>query len=102
MEGAIFRAPIAIMAFNRPDYLRRVLESLISQVGSDIASREIYLFQDGPVNPFSGAVRTTIDIVKKNEQVFREYFPAGVIKTSWINLGIALNFDRAERFLFEV
>ncbi len=48
--------PIAVMSFNRPDYLRQVLESLAAQKGADIEAREVFLFQDGWRNPHSGRV----------------------------------------------
>jgi GT2 family glycosyltransferase len=100
MTKLTYRAPIAIMSFNRPDYLRQVLNSLADQIGAELGHREIYLFQDGHLNPFSGE-RTTLDVIHRNEEIFRELLPSGRLMTAERNLGIALNFDRAEHFLFE-
>ncbi len=48
--------PIAVMSFDRPGYLREVLVSLAAQKDAQIEEREIFLFQDGWRNEFSGRV----------------------------------------------
>jgi hypothetical protein len=96
----IYRAPISIMSFSRPHYLVQVLKSVAAQRDADVESREIYLFQDGNISPFTGS-KMPEQLVRENEALFREFFPRGRVMTASRNLGIALNFDRAERFLFE-
>jgi hypothetical protein len=91
--------PIAILSFNRPDLLTEVLKSLKSQtIGADGA--RIYLFQDGAQSRFT---QEPADDFLQNECVkcFRDIFPDGQVLQSPVNLGIALNFDRAERLFFE-
>jgi len=81
--------PIVVLSYNRPALLRAVLESLRVQVdATDDAG--VYLFQDGG-SEFEGEC----------VNVFAELFPGGTVMLANKNLGIAENFDRAERFLFE-
>src|SRR5579864_8501569 len=91
--------PIAVMSFNRPDLLTTVLKSLKNQtIGID--ESRVYLFQDGAQSRFTPA---HVDESLQHECVrrFREIFPNGRALQSPVNLGIALNFDRAERLFFE-
>jgi hypothetical protein len=81
--------PIIILSFNRPDLLEAVLVSLTQQ-GRPIDPKNVYLFQDG------GS-----DLENECLDVFKKIIPAGTVMASDTNLGIALNFDRAERFAFE-
>jgi hypothetical protein len=94
-------APIAILAFNRPDYLREMLVSLTLQEGGNLAGRSIALFQDGGLNEHSGVERAKQSAIDANIAMFKEFFPDGEVAASPINLGVALNFDRAERWAFE-
>jgi hypothetical protein len=87
------------MSFNRPDFLTEVLKSLKRQtVGID--ESRIYLFQDGAQSRFAGI---PCNDLLQNECVrrFRRIFPDGQVFQSAVNLGTALNFDRAERLFFE-
>ena len=43
---------IALIAFDRPQYMRRLLASLEQQ--TDLEGVTVHLFQDGPINAFSG------------------------------------------------
>ena len=95
-------APIIIMAFNRPDYLERVLLSLKHQVGVSLREHPIYLFQDGGVNPISGKRHGTDADINRNVTLFKSHFPDGILTQSPDNLGVALNFERAEKEAFEV
>lgn len=88
-------APIAILSYNRPDYLRPVLESLRGQTALGDPAR-VHLFQDGGREDGSHAEERAACIA-----AFAEMFPGGVLMESPANLGIALNFDRAERHVFE-
>jgi len=93
--------PIVIMAFNRPDYLKEVLDSLLQQQGACLDERRIALFQDGSYNEYSQKKYADPADIAANIAAFRERFPEGAIAHSPTNLGVALNFDRAERWAFE-
>lgn len=93
-------APIAIMSFNRPGMLERVLVSLKAQT-LPVAEQRVHLFQDAARNPFGGTSRATEEDIAACIGVFHRHFPDGVVHEAPHNLGIALNFDRAERFFFE-
>lgn len=91
--------PIAIMSFNRPDFLSEVLNSLKMQtIGVD--ESKIFLFQDGARSRFT---QLETDETPQSECVarFLDVFPEGKVFRSPVNLGVALNFDRAERLFFE-
>lgn len=90
-------APLVVMSFNRAKYLRPVLESLAS---NGTGEREVHLFQDGAVSP-----RTRTRFAKDAEiaasiAAFRDVFPQGTVHAADGNLGIAMNFRRAERYVF--
>jgi SAM-dependent methyltransferase len=95
------KAPIFVMSFNRPDYLLKVLESLRTQVDSDVEQRTIILFQDGAVNPCSNERHASEHEINDCIGVFQRLFPNKAVVRSAANLGVALNFDRAERHGFE-
>jgi len=97
----IAKAPIAVLSFNRPDYLDQTLRSLAAQGEESLADREIHLFQDGMFNRFSGRAYGAEQTVLNNVARFRELFPWGQIHIQEANLGIALHFDFIERYLFE-
>ena len=92
--------PIAVLSFARPDLLREVLLSLKNQTVRFDAT-QIYLFQDGNVDPFTGNKLVEDQAVQECVQVFASVFPEGKSIVSDVNLSVALNFDRAERWLFE-
>jgi len=89
---------IAILSFDRPHYLREVLHSLRSQVSE---ADEIVLVQDGAINPNSGRARGDIENIERCIDVFRKIVPWGGVLVSPDNLGIALNYERAETHMFE-
>ena len=93
--------PIFVMSFNRPDYLKEILESLRAQRDCDIGRRKIFLFQDGAVNPYSNKRHANDTEIRASINTFRQRFPQGTVIESPMNLGIALNFERAEKFGFE-
>ncbi|MEJ2458685.1 MAG: hypothetical protein P8Y58_11270, partial [Novosphingobium sp.] len=95
-------APILVLSFNRPDYLERVLESLRNQIGVALNDHPIYLFQDGGVNRHSGKRHASDDDLSRNVALFTTYFPNGIVRRSPDNLGVALNFERAEKEVFDV
>lgn len=94
-------APIAILSFNRPDYLRQVLDSLRAQQDGRLDEREIVLFQDGARNAASGAERGLEADIDACVRLFEERFPGRAVARSPANIGVALNFDRAEHHVFE-
>lgn len=91
--------PIAVIGFNRPDYLRQVLASLRAQQGVEI--ERIALFQDGAANMRSGIRYAEDAKIAENIAVFGDLFPDGEVFPSKDNLGIAENINRAERWMFE-
>jgi len=88
------------MAFNRPDYLRETLTSIAAQPSVADGRREVHLFQDGAVNFHSGTRYAEDADIEASMVVFREIFPNGTVHFVGPNLGIGLNFDRAERHVF--
>lgn len=78
-----------------------MLVSLLNQSGHPMADRKVFLFQDGAVSPYTGTVRAEQSVIDENVAMFRELFPYGEAMPAPHNLGIAMNFDRAERFVFE-
>lgn len=92
--------PIVIMSFNRPAYFAQVVGSFKNQMGIEL-SGPIFLFQDGAVNEFSGRRYATDEEIEANIELFRKAFPHGEIHAADKNLGVAMNFDRAERHVFE-
>lgn len=94
-------APIAIIGFNRPQYFREVLASLVAQQSARLDEREIVLFHDNALNPHSGQLRAEPADIEASMAVFREFLPGRKIMLAEGNVGVALNFDRAERWAFE-
>lgn len=95
-----FLPPIAIMSFNRPNLLDKVLKSLKSQ-SVIIEDSSVHLFQDGAQSPFGRKSRAKPEDIAASVSVFRRYFPNGMVHVAPYNLGVALNFERAEKFIFE-
>ncbi|MCX7675794.1 MAG: hypothetical protein N2Z59_00255, partial [Alteraurantiacibacter sp.] len=90
--------PIAVLSFDRPVYLRAVLESLVRQVSPD---DQVILFQDGARNRHSGRQKADPAKIDSCMKLFRRHFPTGEIHLADENLGIAWNYERAERHVFE-
>ena len=97
----ISSAPIIVMSFNRPEYLAQVLDTLVAQIGCGIEERAIYLFQDGRQNLFSKRNHGEAAPIEESVALFRRVVPKGTVMASPHNLGVALNFDRAELFAFQ-
>jgi hypothetical protein len=91
-------APLAIMSFNRPDYLVQVLDSLRAQPG--IEQRDIFLFQDGGRHAVTEIQHAKPEQIAACVAAFRQAFPHGRVMRARSNLGVAGNFHRAETFLF--
>ena len=95
------RPPIAVISFNRPQFLGQVLTSLKAQRDERLAEREIHLFQDGAVNRYSRIRYASDTDIAASVDTFRNHFPNGAVHQSADNLGICENYRRAERYLFE-
>jgi hypothetical protein len=99
MATSVCPYPIAVMSFNRPGLLKEVLTSLKTQTIPLNESR-IYLFQDGANSRFT-SIAADNSLGNECVRSFLEIFPNGQVLQSAVNLGVALNFDRAERLFFE-
>ena len=86
--------PLAILAFNRPHYLKQFLDSLVEATKVTPVG-EISIFLDGQRKD------ADIPLVDECELIFKSHFPNGKIFKSETNLGIAMNYDRAEKYVFE-
>ena len=91
--------PIIVLSFNRPHYLRPVLESLARQC-PQIDQDRVHLFQDGAVNAYSGERRADDQEIAQCVALFGDLFPRGHVHASERNIGICENFLAAERFAF--
>lgn len=94
-------APIALIGFDRPDYFRRVLDSLFAQRPVAPDPSRIYLFQDGAINPWSREQKAEPAALAEVRAEFLRRCPEVNLHAAEENLGIAANIRRAERFLFE-
>ena len=81
--------------------MEKVLRSLAAQHDCDLDRREVWLFQDGSKNAFSGIVRGDRTKIARNVSLFKDCFPNGPVYDAPSNLGVALNYDRAERHAFD-
>jgi predicted Ser/Thr protein kinase/methylase of polypeptide subunit release factors len=81
--------PIAVISFNRPHLLEQVLRGLREQT-SPPDPAGAYLFQDGGQHSAPECVG-----------IFKKIFPQGRAFVADTKLGVGLNSDRAERFVFE-
>jgi hypothetical protein len=86
------------MSFNRPHYLKEVLATLKAQTQA-ISPDRIFLFQDG-YRSVSGKDLTEPSLVEACIAEFTSAFPGATVFSSEANLGVALNFNRAEEFFF--
>lgn len=93
-----FKIPICILSFNRPEYLEKVLQSLLIQ--EDAGKVEHHLFQDNAVNAFSKIRRAEDEEVQRCVELFQEYFPNGTVHLAEANISTALNHFRALEFVF--
>lgn len=93
--------PIIVMSFNRPKYLEEVLRSIKAQKGVSVSDDRFHLFQDGSASERSGKRYADEADIDASCDLFLQYFPNGRVHRAEFNLGVALNFDRAERFVFD-
>ncbi len=92
--------PVAVMSFDRPEYLEGVLQTLARQQLPGDVRVEPMLFQDGAIVPGSDVRVADPDAIDRSVKTFSSYFPSAAVFTTAENLGVAKNFDRAERYLF--
>jgi glycosyltransferase involved in cell wall biosynthesis len=101
-DGETTNLPVCIISFNRPDYLEKVLDSLLAQERGGLRERRIALFQDGAIGLKSGRPYGDPNRIRECIEVFKKRFPSGDVHDSSVNLGVARNFERAETYAFDV
>jgi hypothetical protein len=92
------RLAACVICFDRAHTLKPVLESLSAQ--SDAENVDFFFFQDGAVNRFSGRRHARDEDLDSCGRLVERTFPGAEFHRSEDNLGIALNFDRAEDRVF--
>lgn len=90
------KTAIAIMSFDRPDYLEQVLESILK---NDLNGIDIYLFQDNYANTRNIRVADPYKVYSCLS-IFSASFPKGFAHFQSVNAGTAVQFDYAEKLLF--
>lgn len=94
------RIAIALMTFDRPDYLERVLQSIVDQNSFRALQADFFVFQDGSLDSGLGTPVADVEKLKASREATEKYLPNARRFGSVWNLGVALNFDRAERLLY--
>jgi hypothetical protein len=95
------RVPVLLLSFNRPDYLRPVLDSLAAQrLDASDAVFSLHFFQDGAVNRYSGVRYAAADDIAACIRLVRERFPDPDLHASSDNVGVSEMHARAEAFAF--
>lgn len=94
-------APIAIMSFKRPEKLKEVVNSLTAQEGCNLEKRQVHLFQDNAVNRYSRMRYADDAQISACVEVFKHYFPHGIVHLADANIGVCENFERAENYFFD-
>ena len=91
---------IGIFSCNRPDYLRKVLDSF--KLNENLEAYDFYLFQDGAINPWSRREVATQEAV---EACLTHWEKAALPHKQQLvratNVGIAINQFEAKVLLFE-
>lgn len=94
MEGPM---QVALLSFNRPDYLKQVVDSIKKQTYTDY---KICLFQDGAINKYSWRRCANQDEITQCVEIFKEAFPDSDTYISQGNVGICENWRQAEHTMF--
>jgi hypothetical protein len=94
-------SPLCIFSFNRPDYLRDTLISIKTAMLHWEMRGPVILFQDGSLSPFTNIMKCEPELIQASKKVFSEVMPQGVVFEAPLNLGIASNIYRAEKWVFE-
>ena len=101
MGDNLNKTAICILSFNRPNYLEEVLISISKQTTFD--KYKYFFYQDGAVNKFSKIRYTEDKDIENCIQLANKYLPHDTEYADYShNIGVALNFDRAENHLFNV
>ncbi|MBU2811775.1 hypothetical protein HF669_10465 [Acidithiobacillus thiooxidans] len=87
--------PIGIMCYNRPNYLKKTLDSILS---NDIQDRLIFIFHDKPKNFYDEGYIETVVIIEE----YLSRFPENTVYLSNnVNLGCANQWYRMFDIVFE-
>ena len=89
---------IVIFSFNRPNILKKCLESLNQQ--NNIGEFDIYLYQDNSYNPISKFKKCKDEDIKKNISIFEKIFPDSNVVLQPHNKGVALNHFQGYEDIF--
>ena len=92
--------PVVVLAFDRPELLAQVLGSLLAQRPALDPAR-VHLFLDGAYCPHRDRLVADPAVLDRAALEFRRAFPTALVHRAPQNLGVAFNYDRAERFAFE-
>jgi hypothetical protein len=96
----MFKYPINVICFNRPEYLLQLLRSLKGQ-SIECPDELLFFWVDG----YSGSKDEMLgrpDQTKETVLQIQEYFPGSHVIVSMENLGIARNYWRAEQNSFDI
>jgi len=81
---------LAVFAYQRPELLARVLQSLLRNPWYTAHQPPVFLFLDGVVHPVQATLEGDIALWQQNQAVFRQYIPTGHIIGAPINYGVGL------------
>lgn len=88
--------PLAVISCQRPFYLRETLLGIKASCELSEFTFNVRLFQDVPPSGKSKSDQVLKDCVN----IFRDIFPGGTFDVATKNIGIAANFQRAERWAY--
>lgn len=97
----VSRRAIGILSFNRPEYLAEVCQSLKRSLDYANLGFDVYLFQDGIETRSGREPIGTATAVAQAAGVFMSTFPRHTVVDSGFNLGVGLNYARAEEYLLD-
>ena len=90
---------VGIISWNRPQYLKELLESLEKNVLDDL---EFHLFQDGHICKFTGVVKTKKKLIEDSVKLFKKSkLPNKEVHMQEKNVSAAINQFEAMRFLMK-
>jgi hypothetical protein len=81
---------LAIFAYQRPESLERVLQSLLRNSWYNRCERQVYLFLDGIVHPLQATLEGDVDRWRRNQELFLQYVPHGCIVAAPVNYGVGV------------
>lgn len=92
--------PVILFAYDRLDYFQQVLDCLAGQDVAIAGAREVHLFQDGARCIFRDIDTTSAEKTEQSAALFKSYFPDGHVHYDGKNRNIALQWRRAEDYIF--